>query len=87
VITPDSIKADVSAALASGAIARAGVANSLLAKLDAASAARARGQCSTAAQVYRAFINELHAQSGKFVATGTASQLIDEAQFLIDNCP
>jgi hypothetical protein len=87
VITADSIKADVSAALAAGAIARAGVATSLLAKLDAASAARALGQCSTAAQAYRAFINELHAQSGKSVATGTASQLMDEAQFLIDNCP
>jgi hypothetical protein len=87
VITPDSIKTDVRSALSSGAITNAGVANSLLAKLNAASDARSRGQCATAARDYQAFIHELSAQSGKHVASSTASQLAGEAQFLIANCP
>lgn len=86
-ITPDSIKADVQSALASGAISNSGLATSLLAELNAASAARAHGQCATAANIYQAFINELSGQSGKLVASATASQLTSEAQFLIANCP
>jgi FIMAH domain-containing protein len=86
-ITPESIKAEVRAALASGAITNAGIANSLLAKLNAARDARSRGQCATAANIYAAFINELNAQSGKHVAAATASQLISEAKFLIAHCP
>jgi FIMAH domain-containing protein len=86
-ITPDSIKADVRSAFASGAITNAGVETSLLAELSAASDARSRGQCSVAAADYQAFIDELNAQSGKTVSSSTASQLISEAQFLIANCP
>jgi len=86
-ITSDSIKADVRNALASGAISNAGLANSLLAELDAAAAARSRGQCATAAEIYQAFINELKAQSGIHVNQATANQLVGEAQFLIANCP
>jgi hypothetical protein len=86
-ITPDSIIADVKSALSSGAITNAGVANSLLAKLNEAKAARGRGQCATAALIYQAFINEVQAQSGKAIAPATASQLVSEAQFLIANCP
>jgi hypothetical protein len=41
-------------------------------QLDAAAAARARGQCSTAANLYQAFINELLAQSGKGVDPAAA---------------
>jgi hypothetical protein len=86
-ITPESIKTDVQSALANGAITKAGVAHSLLAKLNHAEAARARGQCGVAANAYRAFINEVEAQSGKAIATSTATQLISEAQFLVANCP
>jgi probable HAF family extracellular repeat protein len=85
--TAASIKADVNQFLASGMIKNAGLANSLLAKLNAASAARASGDCAGAAASYQAFINELQAQSGKGVATVAASALIAEAQFLIANCP
>ena len=60
-VTPESIKDDVNQFLQSGAIKNHGKANSLLAKLNAAAAARARGQCSTAANIYQAFINELRA--------------------------
>ena len=102
-ITPESIKADVRTALASGAIDNAGVATSLLAKLNAAADARASSAasssrltgCATAANIYQAFINEVIAQSGgtassttrTHIAAATASQLISEAQFLIAHCP
>jgi len=86
-ITPDSIRADVNAAQASGAIDNAGVASALVAQLNAAAAARASGQCATAANIYSAFINAVTAQTGTHVAAATAAQLISEAQFLIANCP
>ena len=86
-ITPDSIRADVRTAVASGAIDNAGIANSLLVKLNAAAAERAAGRCSAAAHHYNAFIHEVNAQSGKHIAASTASQLVSEAQFLIANCP
>jgi len=86
-ITAESIQSDVRLALASGAIDNPGVANSLLAKLNAAADARSRGNCNTAANVYASFVNDLSAQSAKHVATTTATQLTAEAQFLIANCP
>ena len=86
-ITPESIKADVESALASGAINNVGVADSLLAKLNAAEDARSRGLCATAANVYEAFINQVSAQSGQHVQATTAAQLIGEAKFLIANGP
>jgi len=86
-VTPDSIRADVNSALASGAIDSAGVANALLAQLNAAATARTAGQCSTAASIYNAFINTVNAQSGKHIAAATAAKLVSEAQFLIANCP
>jgi len=87
VITPDSIIADVNSALSSTAISNAGVATSLLAELNAAKAARVRGQCGTAALIYRAFISDVQAQSGKTISSATASLLASEANFLIKNCP
>jgi len=87
VITPDSIIADVESALSTGAITNAGVANSLLAELNQAKAARGRDQCRTAANLYQSFINDVQAQSGKTIAPATASQLVIEAEFLIANCP
>jgi hypothetical protein len=86
-VTADSIKADVRSALASGAIDNHGIANSLLVKLDHAATARAHGDCAGAARNYKAFINEVNAQSGKHVAAATAAKLVGEAQFLIANCP
>jgi len=63
------------------------LAGSLLSKLAAAAAARAASDCSTAADIYQAFINELNAQSGKGVNTNAAASLIAEGQFLIAHCP
>jgi hypothetical protein len=87
VITPDSIIVDVNSARNSGAISNGGVATSLLAELNAAKAARIRGQCATAALIYQGFINDVQAQSGKAISLATASQLVSEANFLIRNCP
>jgi hypothetical protein len=87
IVTPDSIKMDVTEFLQSGAIKNKGKANSLLAKLDAAAAARTRGKCSTAANIYQAFIHELQAQSGKGVDPAAAQIMILDAQYLIAHCP
>jgi hypothetical protein len=87
IVTADSIKGDVLFFLESGAIKNAGEANSLLAKLDAAAAQRAEGNCSAAANMYLAFINELQAQSAKGVDTTAAAIMIGDAQYLIAHCP
>ena len=52
-----------------------------------AQAARERGQCKTAANIYEQFINDVNAQTGKSISVATASRLVSEAQFLIANCP
>jgi hypothetical protein len=87
IVTPASIEGDVTEFLAAGAIKNAGLANSLLATLNAAAAARARGQCSTAANLYQSFINALQAQSGKGVDATAAAIMIADAQYLITHCP
>jgi hypothetical protein len=86
-ISPDTIRADVQGALISGAITKSGVAKNLLAELNEAQAARNRGQCKTAGNIYQQFVNDVSAQAGKSIGTPTAAQLISEAQFLIANCP
>jgi hypothetical protein len=87
IVTATSIESDVNQFLAAGAIKNAGLANSLLTTLDAAAAARARGQCSTAANIYQSFINTLQAQSGKGVDATAAAIMIADAQYLITHCP
>jgi hypothetical protein len=86
VITPASVRADVVRAFDSGEIQGEGIETSLLAKLDAAAAARSIGDCATAADVYNAFINEVEAQGDKKIAPGAATQLTNEAQQLILHC-
>jgi len=87
VVTADSIKQDVTQFLAAGLIKNAGLANSLLAKLNAAADARSRGQCGTAANQYDAFIHALQAQAGKGVDANAAAIMTADAQYLIANCP
>jgi hypothetical protein len=87
IVTPDSIKDEVSHFSATGAIKNKGLANSLLAKLNAAAKARARGNCKTASNIYEAFINELQAQSGNGVDAAAAAIMIQDAQYLIEHCP
>jgi hypothetical protein len=87
IVTADSIKDDVTQFLQSGAINHSGIANSPLSKLNSAAAARGRSQCSAAASIYQAFINELQAQSGKHVDAPAAAIMIADAQYLIAHCP
>lgn len=87
VVTPDSIKDDVTQFFADGKIRNQGLENSLLAKLDAAAAARARGNCNAAGNIYGAFIHELMAQSGNGVDATASAIMIADAQYLIDHCP
>jgi hypothetical protein len=87
IVTAESIKDDVNEFLAAGLIKNGGEANSLLAKLDAAAAARSRGQCNVAANHYQSFINELQAQSGNGVDANAAAIMIGDAQYLITHCP
>jgi hypothetical protein len=87
IVTAQSIKDEVNQFLAMGAIRSQGLANSLLAKLNSAARARARGNCNSAANNYRAFINQLQAQSGKGVSAQAATIMIADAQYLITHCP
>jgi hypothetical protein len=87
IVTPESIRNDVNQFLAAGAIRNGGLADSLLAKLNSAAAARSRGQCSVAANLYQSFINELQAQSGNGVDATAAAIMIADAQYLITRCP
>jgi hypothetical protein len=87
IVTPESIAADVRASLASGQITKAGVADTLLSDLNAAQAARNRGQCKTAANIYQQFISDVAAQAGKSIALATASRLTREAENLQASCP
>ena len=62
-------------------------ATSLLQKLNAAAAYRAKHDCKNANTTYRNFISELRAQTGKKVTAQAASILIADAQYLIAHCP
>ena len=66
-----------------GHITNRGVANSLLAKLDAAQAALDRGQPSVAVNLLHAFINEVHAQAGKHIVADHAPHLVEHARNVI----
>ena len=59
---------------------------SLLAKLNNAAQKFNAGQCTPAANIYNAFINEVQAQTGKKISEFAASILIADAEYLIANC-
>ncbi|MBZ5659732.1 MAG: hypothetical protein LAO08_04935 [Acidobacteriia bacterium] len=87
IVTPESIKGDVTQFLGAGKIKNQGEAQSLLDKLNAAANARAGGNCATANNIYQAFINELNAQSGNGVDATAAHIMIADAQYLMAHCP
>jgi hypothetical protein len=87
IVTPESIKEDVAQFAAAGAFKNSGIQRSLLAKLDEAGTAYNAGQCTTASNVYGAFVNELRAQAGKGVDTKAAQIMTEDAQYLISHCP
>jgi hypothetical protein len=86
-VTAQSIKLDVNQFVASGAISNSGIANSLLAKLDAAQTARTGGDCPTAANIYNAFDNDVQAQIGKAITAPAATVLVGDSNYLINHCP
>ena len=86
-VTPDSIKDDVNQFVATGAIRSRGLANSLLAKLNTASNARATGDCATANNDCQAFIKELQTQIGRGVEATASAMMIADAQYLMSHCP
>lgn len=66
-----------------GLIDNQGLANSLAQKLEAANAAKGRGQTQVAMNLLRAFINEVSGQSGKHITTDVANMLIADANTLV----
>lgn len=82
--TVESLHHCVQHALAEGHIDNAGVARSLLAKLDAAQAALDRGQTKVAINKLEAFIQEVTAQSGKHIVSEHASHLLEHADNVLD---
>jgi len=86
IVTPDSIKCDVTEFVGAGKIT-VDEGNSLLGILDAAARARAAGDCATANRLYQAFIREVTALSGKKIDPTAAQIMILDAQYLIAHCP
>jgi hypothetical protein len=68
---------------AQGIIDSQGIAQSLLAKADAAQAAVDRGQPAVAVNVLEAFVAEVSAQAGKHIAQPHANHLIMHAELVI----
>jgi uncharacterized protein (DUF362 family) len=71
-------------ALAEGHIDNAGVAQSLLAKLNSAQAALERGQTKVAVNKLEAFIQEVAAQSGKHIVAEHAGHLLEHTRHVLE---
>jgi hypothetical protein len=67
-----------------GMIDNAGIARSLLAKVDGAQAALDRGQPAVAVNKLQAFIHEVQAQAGKHIDAEHADHMAMHAQMVID---
>ncbi len=78
-----SLATCVEHAASQGIITSQGVANSLLAKLDAAQTALDRGQTSAAINNLQAFIHEVQAQAGKHIDAMHAQHMVMHAQLVI----
>jgi probable HAF family extracellular repeat protein len=87
VVTAEGLERELDALVAAGEIRTPGIATSLAAKLSAAAAQRARGNCGAAAGIYAAFIAELDAQTGSGVSSSAATLLGTDAAWLAAHCP
>lgn len=81
--TVQSLRVCVQQMTAEGIIDSQGIAQSLLAKVDAAQAAVDRGQPAVAVNVLQAFVAEVSAQAGKHIAEPHADHLVMHAQLVI----
>ena len=79
----DSLISSVEQLYESGDISKAGVANSLIAKLERVFANLDKGRTAVAMRGLAAFINEVTAQSGKAISPAAAALLIADAESLI----
>lgn len=79
--TPEGLIALIRQMLASGKIDNAGIANSLISKVE--NAQKANGQA--ADNIMQAFISQVEAQSGKHIASDAAAILIHAAEYIISN--
>ena len=86
VVTPESLIEDITIFEGTGDI-QSTLVKSLLAKLENAAKKFNEGDCTTAENIYRAFINEVQAQTGKAITAFAAEILIADAEYLIANCP
>lgn len=87
VATPASLRDAIRRMFDMGDIEKAGIARSLLAKIDAAEAARLSGDCATAASVLQAFANEVNAQTPQHINAVAAGILLADAAYLSAHCP
>lgn len=85
IVTPQSIIDAVNQFAASGAVGGKTV-RSLLAKLGNAQRKWGQGKCGPAVNMYKAFINEVRAKSGKSISLEAAEILIADAEYLRANC-
>lgn len=81
--TVPSLRACVAHAAEMGHIDNQGVANSLLAKLDAAQSALGRGQKDVAIAQLQAFAHEVKAQAGKHIDAAHAEHMVMHANEVI----
>jgi hypothetical protein len=82
-VTVISLHHCVQHAFETGHISNAGVANSLLRKIDAALAAEDWGNTSVAVRILEAFINEVEAQAGIHIDSTHADHMITHATNVI----
>lgn len=79
-----SIHHCISHAVEMGHIDNAGIAQSLLAKVDSAQAAEDRGQTGVAVNLLKALVHEIEAQSGKHIESEHEIHLADHIYMVID---
>jgi hypothetical protein len=87
VATTASLREAIGRMFDMGDIEKAGIARSLLAKLEAAEAARASGNCVLAASQYEAFASEVNAQTPNHISPAAAAILLTDAAYLSAHCP
>ena len=78
-----ALKDCVTHAVSIGHIDNAGIANSLLSKLDAAQSAQDRSQVSAAIALLHAFIHEVEAQAGQHIDETHANHMVEHASEVI----
>jgi len=77
-----ALSAAVEARVQDGSIGSEGIGRSLRAKLDAAAAARERGERGAVSGAMGAFENQLRAQAGKHVSRAAADLLLEHAGYV-----